>query len=317
VGGQTILGLGYVGSFNGSNQLLTVAYSTPVNNAFDFGTGDFTIEFWMYCVTSWPSMLNPGIIGKKSNDSTNGWQIWHGSGAYEDLMTIRIIGENDYYSSTPVAINTWEHWAVVRSSGTLKWYRNGVLDNSYAGVTGNISDPTASVKIGYTDTWEGWFGNGYISNLRVVKGLAVYTGNFTVPTGSLTATQAANPFGGANTSAITGTATSLLTLQNSTIIDNSTNGFTITNTGAVTTAQQSVPFGDGVYAGTILYDGTTWQATAIETTGLTVAVGDLSITGGSANQVLSTNGSGTMSFKTGSITVVGRAGNISIPVILS
>jgi hypothetical protein len=47
------------------------------------------------------------------------------------------------------------------------------------------------------------------------------------------------------------------------------------------------------------------------------AVGNITITGGSSGQVLSTDGSGTLTFKTGSITVVGRAGNISIPVILS
>ena len=317
VGGQTILAQGYAGSFNGSNQLLTIPYSTPVNNAFDFGTGDFTIEFWIYCVTAWTSMNDPGIIGKKSNDSTNGWVLWHSRDYGPNTISIRLIGQNDYDSTNAPAINTWEHWAVVRSSGTLKWYRNGVLDAAYAGVTGNISDPTASVKIGYSETWNGYFGSGYLSNMRVVKGLAVYTGNFTVPTGLLTATQSANPFGGSNTSAITGTYTSLLTLQNSTIIDNSTNGFTISNTGSVTTVLQPVPFGSGVTIGTILYDGSTWQATPIQTTGLTVPVANLNISGGSANQILSTNGSGTMSFKTGSITVVGRAGNISIPVILS
>jgi hypothetical protein len=46
-------------------------------------------------------------------------------------------------------------------------------------------------------------------------------------------------------------------------------------------------------------------------------VSNLHITGGTANQVLSTDGSGTLTFKTGSITIVGRSGNISIPVILS
>ena len=59
---------GYVGSFNGSNQYLTIPYSTPVNTALDFGTGDFTVEFWMYCVTDWNNMSNPGVIGKKTND---------------------------------------------------------------------------------------------------------------------------------------------------------------------------------------------------------------------------------------------------------
>jgi hypothetical protein len=66
---------------------------------------------------------------------------------------------------------------------------------------------------------------GYISNLRVVKGTAVYTANFVPPTTALTAI----------------TNTSLLTLQNATIVDNSTNAFTITNVGTVVTSVQS-PF---------------------------------------------------------------------------
>jgi hypothetical protein len=46
-------------------------------------------------------------------------------------------------------------------------------------------------------------------------------------------------------------------------------------------------------------------------------ISNLHITGGTANQVLSTDGSGTLTFKTGSVTIVGRSGNISIPIILS
>ena len=66
---------------------------------------------------------------------------------------------------------------------------------------------------------------GQISNFRFVKGTAVYTANFIPPTAALTAV----------------TNTSLLTLQNATIVDNSTNAFTITNTGTVVTSVQS-PF---------------------------------------------------------------------------
>ena len=46
-------------------------------------------------------------------------------------------------------------------------------------------------------------------------------------------------------------------------------------------------------------------------------IANLHIDGGTANQVMSTDGAGILTFKTGSITVVGRSGNISIPIILS
>ena len=72
---------------------------------------------------------------------------------------------------------------------------------------------------------------GYLSNLRVVNGVGVYTGNFTVPTTPLTATQSS----GTNISAITSGQTVLLACQNTTATtDNSSTGVTITNTGSVT-----------------------------------------------------------------------------------
>jgi len=71
---------------------------------------------------------------------------------------------------------------------------------------------------------------GSISNLRVVKGTAVYTSDFTPATSALT-----------NIS-----GTSLLTLQNATIIDNSTNAFTITNNNTVTTGQ-TYPFSYAIF----------------------------------------------------------------------
>jgi hypothetical protein len=51
---------------------------------------------------------------------------------------------------------------------------------------------------------------GYLTNFRWVKGLAVYTGNFTVPTSALTATASANPYGGSNTVALGSGFTKLL-----------------------------------------------------------------------------------------------------------
>jgi hypothetical protein len=79
--------------------------------------------------------------------------------------------------------------------------------------------------IGTAFNFSAGFFSGDISNYRVVNGTAVYTANFVPPTAALTAI----------------TNTSLLTLQNATIVDNSTNAFTITNTGTVVTSVQS-PF---------------------------------------------------------------------------
>jgi hypothetical protein len=80
--------------------------------------------------------------------------------------------------------------------------------------------------------------NGYLSNFRMVKGVAVYTNNFTVPSSPLAITQSAS---GAFIQAITGTQTSLLTCNGPTIIDGSTNAFTITNNGSAPVSTAIVP----------------------------------------------------------------------------
>jgi hypothetical protein len=176
---NTIGGSGY---FDGSGDSLSV----PNNSVFNFGTGDFTVEFWLYCVSTWSSMTNPGIAGQKTGDGTNGWVIYRNGGSNTDKINVRL-SSGDYHSSVAPSTNTWEHWALVRNGTTLTWYKDGVAAGSYAGVSANITD-SGIFYSGYTQTWGGYFGIGYISNLRIIKATAVYTGNFTPPTAPLATT---------------------------------------------------------------------------------------------------------------------------------
>jgi hypothetical protein len=89
----------------------------------------------------------------------------------------------------------------------------------------------------------GYVTNGYISNLRIVKGVAVYTGAFTPPAAPLPATQAANQYGSPS-AAITGTQTAfLINMPNNAqfIADSSSNGYTVTNNGTAV-ATSLTPF---------------------------------------------------------------------------
>ena len=90
-------------------------------------------------------------------------------------------------------------------------YRNGTLRGSSIADTNNITDNTTALYIGNTNTAatnSAWV--GYITNFRFIKGLAVYTGNFTTPTSELTAESSANPYGGSNTAAVGAGFTKLL-----------------------------------------------------------------------------------------------------------
>jgi hypothetical protein len=161
--------------FNGSSYL-----STPNNAAFNFDSSDFTVEFWLYSPVAWTSQPgSTGIVGQKAGDGTNGWVIYRDGGT-PNKMNARLTQQNNFPTTSTPAQNTWEHWALVRNGSTLKWYKNGVVDATTTNSSA-VSDSSGTFYVGYAQTWGGYF-NGYIEELRITKGVARYTSNFTVPT---------------------------------------------------------------------------------------------------------------------------------------
>jgi len=220
----------YSGYFDGTGDYLTV----PDNTALQFSTGAFTMELWFYPTATISSqiLLAKGTGGdgfelrSRSSGGGNYFSFWTANG-----------GTAIVESNVTFTLNTWQHLAVVRSSGTMTLYKNGVNVGSASDSTSFVASGSA-LRVAVDVTAGNLYSTGYISNVRIVKGVAVYTGAFTVPTSPLAATQSS----GTNIAAITGTATSLLTCQSTTFIDNSTNNFTITAFGNSQPRQQN-PFG--------------------------------------------------------------------------
>jgi hypothetical protein len=171
--------------------------TTPGSTDWALGTGDFTIEWFSYQtdLTQFQRIFTVDDyssidIGVSIESGT--FYYWAGGGT-----------TSKYSSASASTTNTWYHWAVVRESGVTRVYRNGTLRGSQFADANNIADSTTTFVVGNTNTFATNAALvGYLTNLRWVKGLAVYTGNFTVPTGPLTATASANPYGGSNTVAI-------------------------------------------------------------------------------------------------------------------
>jgi hypothetical protein len=211
--------------FNGSSYL-----SIASNTGFEFGSGDFTIEAWAF-FTSFSSIYSNAIVSKGtagvagadsySFQTTSGGiiQFFFGTGAA-------------VLSGPTLSTNTWYHLAVTRSGSTFTLWVNGASSNTAT------SSPTLSAggpliigsqyySPGATDRSL----YGYASNLRIVKGTAVYTAAFTPPTAPLTAI----------------TNTSLLTCQSNRFVDNSSNAFAIT-VNSTPSIQRFNPFGNGQIA---------------------------------------------------------------------
>jgi hypothetical protein len=218
--------------FDGNGDRIQIANTS----ALDFGTGDFTIECWVYSVASLTSysLEYAHLLGKGNGN---------GGGTY----ALSFYQSKIYFAGIPLqgattlSAGVWYHFAATRSGSTFRLFVNGVQDAT----TTNSTNFTSSESFNIGDRRNGdpsanYPFNGYISNVRVVKGTALYTSNFTPSTTPLTAV--------ANTQ--------LLTCQSNRFRDNSTNAFAVTVEGN-TTVQTFAPFietdqniGSGYFDGT-------------------------------------------------------------------
>jgi hypothetical protein len=175
------------------------------DNSWAFGTGDFTIEWFQYQADTNPfpriftiGSYNGGGISIACSIEGGSFYAWTNSNA------------NFGTDATPYK-NQWVHFAIVRASGQLSVYKNGTLFAGPSSNSNNITDNTRTLYFGIETPGDGDTAfNGYLTNIRIVKGLAVYTGDFTVPTSALTLIAPANPYGGSNTAEIPDGYTKLL-----------------------------------------------------------------------------------------------------------
>ena len=214
-------------SFNGINQGIVTSGtgSGSTNSALDLATGtpSYTIEFWFYTNQIATPSASQYILNQ-GNATTINFQLVNGNNSYLTFGTQYLLAAFNitsvgtiYMSSWPttIAVNTWYHVALCRdtTNGNRYYlYLNGVLVSS----TYNIGTPVANngqgFEFGFPLTLSSnpiYSFNGYLSNMRIVKGVALYVPpNFTVPTPPLASTQSLNLSG--YNQAITGTQTSLL-----------------------------------------------------------------------------------------------------------
>lgn len=162
-------------SFDGSGDYFIVS-STTADPLLAFGTGDFTIEFWIrFNTTASVTILDyrPGSNGAYATiitDATN--KI-----IYYSNSANRILG------TTALVTNSWHHIAVVRSSGSTKLYINGINEGSAFADTQNYLSGANRPVVGTSGFPLGTGSlNAYIQDLRITQNLARYTANFTPPT---------------------------------------------------------------------------------------------------------------------------------------
>jgi hypothetical protein len=169
--------------FDGTGDYL----STNSSNNFAFGTGDFTVEFWIYSsdvssATQRGFLQTSDTAGGLKTTYTSGILLYQGGnssgGTLNGGLSANVAGTNLGSSTAVITTNTWYHIALVRNSGTSTLYVNGTSVGSGT-TTGNCSGTYLSIG-GYYNT--SYLYQGYLDELRITKGVARYTTNFTPQT---------------------------------------------------------------------------------------------------------------------------------------
>jgi len=162
--------------------------NTPHHSDFDFGSGDFTIDFWLKTTRN---SGYPTLLIKRGSGSTWAWNLLHSDGyglefwvhSYSASGCILRMSSN-YWDGV------WHHHAIVRSGSLFSAYFDGskqiggsnIYERTWEGTIANLS---GSPTIGY-DSTTGRSVLGNIDEFRIIKGVALWTENFTPPVSGLT-----------------------------------------------------------------------------------------------------------------------------------
>jgi len=178
---------GASGLFDGTGDYL----STPDSDDWAFGTGDFTIDFWVrfnvlntvesqwYVILSQlGGVTNSQYYGVTYTGGTWTWvyRVWSGSSLIINIQ-----------KATTLATNTWYHIALVRSSNSWYIFHDGTQLGTTDTDADSVPNFTTSLCLGYLDYSTGLHFNGWLDEFRVSKGIARWTSSFTPPTSAHTA----------------------------------------------------------------------------------------------------------------------------------
>jgi len=143
-------------SFDGSDDIVTL----PDSTAFDFGTGDFTIETWFKSTTTNTTQ----VLASNLNNTTNYFVFYISSGKLQVALSS---GTADVTGSTSLVNDTWYHAAMVRSGDNLSIYLDGTQDGTTTGVSSKDVSSTKNITLGKQSSGSPYYLNGQIDEIRI------------------------------------------------------------------------------------------------------------------------------------------------------
>jgi hypothetical protein len=216
--------------FDGSSNM-----TIPDNSVFDFGTDSFTIEAWINIDTTRGGYDRIVAGGTQADGANNQWFIGFWPGAQINVGYYNGSGFTEtQFNVVSMPNETWHHVAIVRDGANIECFFNGESKGTWnIGTSTEFNTGSAGLIVGarYNNGSPIEPYHGYISDLRIVKGTAVYTADFTPPTEPLPAI----------------TNTQLLTGTNKNSIWDASSGKLLTLVGDTTASTTQTKYSNSIY----------------------------------------------------------------------
>ena len=160
-------------SFNGTSQYLSTPVTIPINTLFDLVATDFTIEGWAYINNT----TGAKVIFDQRPASTQGI---YPTLLFSGATLLWYVNSATQITSSSLSATTWYHFAICRSGTSTKMFINGTQSGSTYTDSNNYLASRTYVGASAFDQTDNF--NGYLDDVRITKGFARYTANFTAPT---------------------------------------------------------------------------------------------------------------------------------------
>ena len=169
--------------FDGTGDYLTAANNASLN----FDSGDFTIEYWMYIAglqtPNTDGFRNATLVAYGVNNVTNSGYEFNINTTSNTLNFGRTGSGIAAQGNFTFALSTWYHVAYTRAGSTNRVFVDGQSLTLFNDTFSPATSPTGTLRVGASRMYTGYNNdfNGYIDDLRITKGVARYTSNFSVP----------------------------------------------------------------------------------------------------------------------------------------
>lgn len=177
-----------ISPFSGGTGLYLPSDNSTVSisggSGFDFGTGDFTMELFLrpenYTTNSWAALIGGANF---PNLTDGGFRLYVRSNAAVYFWRIEGSTSTPVNTTSTVSYQNWQHIALVRQSNTYRLYINGTQSTSGTPAAGSIVSEPGGLILGSQSTGgQPYSYRGYMDEVRITKGVARYTANFSPPT---------------------------------------------------------------------------------------------------------------------------------------